>query len=623
MPIDKSWISIRNRLSDEYWNGLTGFIEHAKNYTNSQGLISCPCIKCRNGYLHPPEKVFAHIHDKGFDKTYTKWVFHGESYSTVPTISESVDEMAAVLNDVAGASEAHDDIPGDTHEDADDPNDNDVHRNEITQSNSIESLDDIQSREFPQWFQKKMFSLREINSPDVTEQLFSLANGSKHIEDVVVVDEITGGNFELFVELPDIETMTWSQSNVRPDVVTSDIEAILNDQYNVEDDFINDEEDATLDEYLEDDNESTDNDDDVNDVHVMSRPVATGASSSGGAQPPHDPRRLPAHSADSAPPHHKGREKAKGINVGTYVNRFGKIRLPIDEEGEVYNAIGDEGSWYKSTLGMHTRDICEPFHNSWKSVPAHQRKLVHERLRDWFEIDYTYKNGVLYHMVERDAATRYRNWKANLNLHFKNKGGLHNLDRAKAQPPKYLRNKSDHWEKCCDRFSTETFQANPETRKLQPPIQNFRDMHTRAGAWVNSQAEETYERAKQMAVSGSDASSGPMDEIAVMKEVLGQRRGYIRGVGPTLPRAAFPRPPNASVGVSLQEHQQVVGRLDELTNAYKTLHDIIARLHPNVPLPSFGHDGAPPSSSSSVPASASASTPATTSSPPTHDDDAH
>ena len=107
MPMDKSWIHLKNSLLDEYWDGLCAFIEVGKNYANSLRGISCLCIKCRNHEIHPPEIVKAHIHRWCFDTSYTTWIYHGEVRPAAAVVSESVDEMFAVLNDVAGISDDH------------------------------------------------------------------------------------------------------------------------------------------------------------------------------------------------------------------------------------------------------------------------------------------------------------------------------------------------------------------------------------------------------------------------------------------------------------------------------------------------------------------------------------
>ena len=79
MSMEKSWIYLKNHLCDEYWDGLSTFIEVAKNYANSLGHISCPCIKCQNHDMLPVEIVRVYIHRFGFDTMYTKWIHHGEA----------------------------------------------------------------------------------------------------------------------------------------------------------------------------------------------------------------------------------------------------------------------------------------------------------------------------------------------------------------------------------------------------------------------------------------------------------------------------------------------------------------------------------------------------------------
>ena len=70
MSIDKSWINLRNRLSDEYFNGARAFIEIAKNYPNEEGLIRCLYHKCYNGLWQWIWIVKAHIIDIGFNLVY-------------------------------------------------------------------------------------------------------------------------------------------------------------------------------------------------------------------------------------------------------------------------------------------------------------------------------------------------------------------------------------------------------------------------------------------------------------------------------------------------------------------------------------------------------------------------
>ena len=78
MSIDKSWINLRNRLSNQYFDGCRVFIDIAKNYTNEEGLVRCPCRKCVNGLWQPIRIVEAHIIDRGFNPLYKIWRYHGE-----------------------------------------------------------------------------------------------------------------------------------------------------------------------------------------------------------------------------------------------------------------------------------------------------------------------------------------------------------------------------------------------------------------------------------------------------------------------------------------------------------------------------------------------------------------
>ena len=113
--MDKSSIYLKNHFYYEYWDGLSTIIEVGKNYANSFGHISCPCMKCQNHDMQPVEIVRAHIHWYDFDTMYIKWIHHGEAQtvlSTEPVVGELIDEMFAVLNDVAGINDENDMFDG-------------------------------------------------------------------------------------------------------------------------------------------------------------------------------------------------------------------------------------------------------------------------------------------------------------------------------------------------------------------------------------------------------------------------------------------------------------------------------------------------------------------------------
>uniref|UniRef100_A0A803QLN9 Transposase-associated domain-containing protein n=1 Tax=Cannabis sativa TaxID=3483 RepID=A0A803QLN9_CANSA len=65
MTIDKSWMSVKDRSSDEYVGGVKAFVERAKVYTNESGQIRCPCAVCLNRNLHDLSTVEHHLIEKG------------------------------------------------------------------------------------------------------------------------------------------------------------------------------------------------------------------------------------------------------------------------------------------------------------------------------------------------------------------------------------------------------------------------------------------------------------------------------------------------------------------------------------------------------------------------------
>uniref|UniRef100_A0A803QTU9 Transposase-associated domain-containing protein n=3 Tax=Cannabis sativa TaxID=3483 RepID=A0A803QTU9_CANSA len=90
MTIDKTWISLRNRCDPTYWKGVQAFIAFASEHKDCDGRILCPCVRCLNTRRHPLDIVEAHVFDKGFLKSYQKWIFHGEP--EVPVADEAIDE---------------------------------------------------------------------------------------------------------------------------------------------------------------------------------------------------------------------------------------------------------------------------------------------------------------------------------------------------------------------------------------------------------------------------------------------------------------------------------------------------------------------------------------------------
>ena len=57
MPVDKSWMHLRNRNCPEYEVGVKKFMKKARLYVNEEGKMRYPCVRCYNGSWFKPNLV--------------------------------------------------------------------------------------------------------------------------------------------------------------------------------------------------------------------------------------------------------------------------------------------------------------------------------------------------------------------------------------------------------------------------------------------------------------------------------------------------------------------------------------------------------------------------------------
>ncbi|KAM7474177.1 hypothetical protein LguiB_021420 [Lonicera macranthoides] len=82
---NKEWMNERNRISEVYRQGVEDFIKFAvANDVEKLSTIICPCVKCRNKLRFPIVEVQNHLIINGINRTYTKWLLHGEMSSSTP-----------------------------------------------------------------------------------------------------------------------------------------------------------------------------------------------------------------------------------------------------------------------------------------------------------------------------------------------------------------------------------------------------------------------------------------------------------------------------------------------------------------------------------------------------------
>ncbi|KAI8572273.1 hypothetical protein RHMOL_Rhmol01G0185300 [Rhododendron molle] len=59
--MDKSWMTIKNRLSKEYRDGVNSFVDFAVTNLGSDDQIRCLCLKCMNVERHFSIVVAFHL----------------------------------------------------------------------------------------------------------------------------------------------------------------------------------------------------------------------------------------------------------------------------------------------------------------------------------------------------------------------------------------------------------------------------------------------------------------------------------------------------------------------------------------------------------------------------------
>ncbi|XP_060177729.1 uncharacterized protein LOC132607651 [Lycium barbarum] len=98
----KHWVG-GEKSTNEYDRGVKYFLDKACGRASQGNEILCPCKRCFNRYWHTRTVVENHLFGYGFVNGYTKWVFHGEGFSST--------DMPHPTNDDE-TSDMHDDIDG-------------------------------------------------------------------------------------------------------------------------------------------------------------------------------------------------------------------------------------------------------------------------------------------------------------------------------------------------------------------------------------------------------------------------------------------------------------------------------------------------------------------------------
>ncbi|XP_074283940.1 uncharacterized protein LOC141608493 [Silene latifolia] len=88
--MDREWMLV-DRLDPIYRKGVEDFVSHAINNARNVEQIFCPCVKCGNNeYVDVFVELKSHLLCNGIDKSYTRWIWHGED--VLPTMCSNLED---------------------------------------------------------------------------------------------------------------------------------------------------------------------------------------------------------------------------------------------------------------------------------------------------------------------------------------------------------------------------------------------------------------------------------------------------------------------------------------------------------------------------------------------------
>ena len=82
--MDRDWMWFPNRLSRDYVEGVTSFIQVEKEHLRWDNKTCCPCRDCQNAQFNDLLTIERHLIRFGFSRSYQKWIFHGEEHESQP-----------------------------------------------------------------------------------------------------------------------------------------------------------------------------------------------------------------------------------------------------------------------------------------------------------------------------------------------------------------------------------------------------------------------------------------------------------------------------------------------------------------------------------------------------------
>ncbi|KAL8213829.1 hypothetical protein R6Q57_003278 [Mikania cordata] len=197
----------------------------------------------------------------------------------------------------------------------------------------------------------------------------------------------------------------------------------------------------------------------------------------------------------------RGRGKNKNLLEKFAINNNKSLELDLDPKGGTHKFVGENASLFIRCISNEVARV--PFHYpSWDRVPEHDKLRIYRTLHHYFDLQSwlgTSDWDGIRAGINEDCARRYRDRKNELKRHFDAYGGYDNM-------------------------------RDTGTSSM---LKDWKKMHTKkGGGWVNETAKDDWERLEEEAAQmHKESGTEQIDEEECLSRVLGDRRGWNRGIG--------------------------------------------------------------------------------------------
>lgn len=286
------------------------------------------------------------------------------------------------------------------------------------------------------------------------------------------------------------------------------------------------------------------------------------------------------HQLDAVPPRKK-RGRGKNLGLPIALEKNGKAPLPLVFDREAtFIPVGKTNDYLVREMGIHIWNSIPLDRKSWKVTTDAEKNGMMQHLRSRFDFD-----AIARDTQERDLMAgikdklqkRYSDRKGDAKRHFIEVGGYDNIDRSRANPPEGMLN--EFWQRTVTHFCSEEYKKLSARNKVARGKQKYANhggtssysntffkesvsrvdvffkTHTnKKGEFVSPAAKEKYQALVQeleeqtqafeqtqtssnQTTSESSTSLPPttnpaqVNPIVVFENVMGSRRGYVRGIG--------------------------------------------------------------------------------------------